>query len=354
MGDAEFFLGLKFDWIMSDDGHVDCRISQEAYAHTIVNELGLSQANINPLMTPFRSGFPIDTIPVVDMSPESRAPLVGKMQCWLGMINWLTMGTRPDLSTVFSLLASHTNSPSPGHLDAVKHLGRYIKSTAELGLLFSSRRNVALESYVYFPVNGVDDLPSCGTAPTLLGFCDANWGPQDASVPQVSDSSSLRLVSPLETRSICGHVLMMGGAPVFWKCHKESRNSRSSTEAEVKATDECTKSVQMFRNILGELNLINLTLATAIYNDNRGAVNWSNTSSTKGMRHVNIRENAVREAIHEFNEVTVSHIPGAQNPSDIFTKEFKSDAIFRQLRGLLLYFPSALIDHTVPRLDGGC
>jgi hypothetical protein len=166
------------------------------------------------------------------------------------------MGTRPDLSTVFSLLASHTNSPSPGHLDAVKHLGRYIKSTAELGLLFSSRRNVALESYVYFPVNGVDDLPSGGTAPTLLGFCDANWGPQDASIPQVSDSSSLRLISPLETRSICGHVLMMGGAPVFWKCHKESRNSRSSTEAEVKATDECTKSVQMFRNILGELNLI--------------------------------------------------------------------------------------------------
>jgi hypothetical protein len=76
---------------------------------------------------------------------------------------------------------------------------------------------------------------------------------------------------------------MMGGAPVFWKCHKESRNSRSSTEAEVKATDECTKSVQMFRNILGELNLINLTLATAIYNDNRGAVDWSNTTSTKGM-----------------------------------------------------------------------
>jgi len=354
MGEAEFFLGLKFDWFHSDDGHVDCRISQEAYANTIVNELGLSQANVNPLMTPFRSGFPIDTIPVVEMSPEARAPLVGKMQCWLGMINWLTMGTRPDLSTVFSLLASHTNSPSPGHLDAVKHLGRYIKSTADLGLLFSSRRNITLESYVYFPVNGVDDLQSGSTAPTLLGFCDANWGPQDASVPSVSDSSCQRIVSPSETRSICGHVLMMGGAPVFWKCHKESRISRSSTEAEVKATDECTKSVQMFRHLLGELDLINLNLATAIYNDNRGAVNWSNTSSTKGMRHVNIRENAIREAIHEYNEVTVSHIPGAQNPSDIFTKEFKSDAIFRQLRGLLLFYPSSICDVNAPRLDGGC
>ena len=168
------------------------------------------------------------------------------------------------------------------------------------------------------------------------------------------DSSSRRLVSSLETRSICGHVLMMGGAPVFWKCHKESRTSRSSTEAEIKATDECTKSVQMFRNILGDLELINLSLATTIYNDNKGAVNWSNTSSTKGMRHVNIRENAVREAIHEFNEVAVLHIPGAHNPSDIFTKEFKSDAIFRTLRGLLLSYPSALIAQNVPRLDGGC
>jgi len=214
MGDAEFFLGLKFDWFPSDDGHIDCRISQEAYAHTIVNELGRSQANICLTMTPFRSGFPIDTIPSVEMSPELRAPLIGKMQCWLGMINWLTMGTRPDLSTVFSLLASHTSSPSPGHLDAVKHLGRYIKSTADLGLVFSSRRNTTLESFFHFPTNNVDDLASGGTAPSLVAFCDANWGPQDASLPS-TNNPSLRLISPHETRSICGHVLMMGGSPAF-------------------------------------------------------------------------------------------------------------------------------------------
>jgi hypothetical protein len=91
-------------------------------------------------MTPLCSGLSVDAIPKVELSSEARAPLIAKMQCWLGMIHWLTMGTRPDLATVFSLLASHTNVPSPGHLDTVKHLGRYIKSTAELGLLFSSRQ----------------------------------------------------------------------------------------------------------------------------------------------------------------------------------------------------------------------
>ena len=59
------------------------------------------------------------------------------------------------------------------------------------------------------------------------------------------------------------------------------------------------------------------------------------------MRHVNIRENAVCEA-RVLGEVSIHHIPGAANPADLFTKEFKSDSTFWSLCNLLLYFPSAL------------
>ena len=62
------------------------------------------------------------------------------------------------------------------------------------------------------------------------------------------------------------------------------------------------------------------------------AVNWSNTTSQKGMRWVNIRENSIREAIHEHHEITVQHIGGKVNPADLFTKEHKSDDCFRILR----------------------
>ncbi len=58
-----------------------------AYAHTIVHELGLSQANVSPLMTPFRSGLPVDAIPKVELTSEARTLVIAKMQCWLGMIN---------------------------------------------------------------------------------------------------------------------------------------------------------------------------------------------------------------------------------------------------------------------------
>jgi len=64
-----------------------------------------------------------------------------------------------------------------------------------------------------------------------------------------------------------------------------------------------------------------------IYNDNCGAVEWSHSFSTKGMHHLNIRENAVREA-QQLQEVSISHILGTCNSADIFTKEFKLDSTF--------------------------
>jgi hypothetical protein len=50
----------------------------------------------------------------------------------------------------------------------------------------------------------------------------------------------------------------------------------------VKATDECTKSIQWLRNILKDLDLLP-PCPMPIFNDNQAAVIWSNSSSTKGM-----------------------------------------------------------------------
>jgi len=62
-------------------------------------------------MTPFRFGLPVDTVPHVEMTPDKRAPLIAKMQCWMGMLNWLQQCTLPDLAMIFSLLASHMHCP---------------------------------------------------------------------------------------------------------------------------------------------------------------------------------------------------------------------------------------------------
>ena len=83
------------------------------------------------------------------------------------MLNWLSISTRPDLTTVHSLLATATESPSQAHLDAIRHVGRYIKATTDYGISFSSRSNAALEAFIEFPLNDNNEA-----VPRPSGFAD--------------------------------------------------------------------------------------------------------------------------------------------------------------------------------------
>ena len=76
-------------------------------------------------------------------------------------------------------------------------------------------------------------------------------------------------------------------------------------------------------------------LTTPVYNDNQACVQWSHSLTTKGVKHINLKENMVREA-HQAKRVNVAHIPGVINSSDIFTKEIKDAAHFRRLRDSMM------------------
>jgi hypothetical protein len=96
----------------------------------------------------------------------------------------------------------------------------------------------------------------------------------------------------------------------------------------------------MFQHILHDIQLLDPTNPTPLYKDNHGAVDWSNSCSTEGLRHINIHENAMREA-RLLGKVSIQHISGSANPADLFAKELKANCTFRQRRGLLLFHPSS-------------
>ena len=49
-----------------------------------------------------------------------------------------------------------------------------------------------------------------------------------------------------------------------------------------------------------------------IYNDNQASINWANIMTTKGLRHLKMRKNAVREAV-QTNFARVKHVSGNVN-----------------------------------------
>jgi len=72
-----------------------------------------------------------------------------------------------------------------------------------------------------------------------------------------------------------------------------------------------------------------------VYNDNNACVQWSKNTTTKGLRHIQMRENRVRENIlSKF--VTICHVDGKINIADIFTKEMKDTTHFVELRDLFM------------------
>ncbi len=255
------------------------------------------------------------------MSSSERDKLRLRYQSLIGSLNWLAHTTRPDLSTVVSLLAQHQSTPSSGHYEAGCYVARYLASTKHLGIYFLSRRSSILQSFLHFPLQSEH----------IMSMSDANWGPQDAS----SNYTGVQL--PLfASRSMSAFYIDLFG-PLHWVSRRQSITAASSAEAEIYATDECVKFLLELVQIMEFLDIKHLFMPSVniVYNDNKACINWSKTCTTKGLRHIQMRENRIREnVLSKF--VSIRHIDGKHNLADVFTKEMKDTGHFVMLRDLMM------------------
>jgi len=319
MGKVSHFLGIEFTWKELSDGHLSVSLTQQSFIESLLDSLNIHFENISSYSSPYHSGLHIDSIPHQEMSSSSRDHLRLQYQSLIGSLNWLAHTTRPDLSTIVSLLAQHQSMPSQGHYDAALYVVKYLATTRNLGLYFTSLRTSTLESFLHFPVQ-----------PPLLAMSDANWGPQDAT------SSPLQDLPLFVSCSMSAFYIDLFG-PLHWLSKRQMVTAGSSAEAEIYATDECVKFLLELEQLLAFLDVKSTFMPTTnvIYNDNKACVNWSKSCTTKGLRHIQMRENRVRENIqNQF--VKICHVNGKVNLADLFTKEMKDTVHFVELRDSML------------------
>jgi deoxyuridine 5'-triphosphate nucleotidohydrolase len=318
-GPVTYFLGIKFTTKTHESGDVSIKMSQEAFVEALTSASGLQGDGVTEPRTPYRIGYPVDKIKNEDYDEDTQHKLTHLYRVLIGSLNWLSISTRPDISTITNMLAKYSSNPSKGHIDQAKRVIKYLKGTKEKGILFTSKNRNKLESFVKFPIP-----PS-----EITSMTDANWGPQDQSKPTPANIEELEL---FKSRSISGYLIWLGG-PVHWLSKRQSITARSSAEAEIYATDECTKQLIHLSYLIDGLCLTNDLMhpPTTIYNDNSACVCWSKATTTKGLRHIQMRENAIREAV-ATDFVSVQHIEGKLNLADMFTKEDRDTEHFIQVR----------------------
>ena len=93
-------------------------MSQESFIDNLV-QLAELTTNTSFPRTPYRSGFPVDKIPTVTANKANQT-YVKYMQKFVGCLNWLSISTRPDISTITNMIAKYTIIPTKGHIDAIK------------------------------------------------------------------------------------------------------------------------------------------------------------------------------------------------------------------------------------------
>ena len=184
--------------------------------------------------------------------------------------------------------------------------------------------------------NPLYNFPSILTTSLLLQTLIG--GALDQSVSKPEDPPEY--LDLFQSCSIAEYVIWLGG-PIDWMSKQQSYTARSSTEAEIGSIDDCTKTLQQFQNILQDLILFEMCHngPITIYNDNSVAVQWAHNMTTKGLRYIQMRKNAVREQVAaKFVEV-VEHVAGKSDPSDIFTKEDRDPSHFLECRDTLCAEP---------------
>ena len=86
---------------------------------------------------------------------------------------------------------------------------------------------------------------------------------------------------------------------------------------------------------MADMSLRDVRKPTKIFNDSRNCVDWGTHLIQKAVRHLNIRNSAIRDSI-KHNEISLSHIDGKLNPDDLFTKELRVSAHFFCLRDIVV------------------
>ena len=76
--------------------------------------------------------------------------------------------------------------------------------------------------------------------------------------------------------------------PLHWISKRQTITAGSSAEAEIFATNGCVKFLLELVQLLDYLGVKDVFMphVNIVYNDNQASVNWSKSTTTKGLRHI--------------------------------------------------------------------
>ncbi|GAV77357.1 hypothetical protein CFOL_v3_20828 [Cephalotus follicularis] len=187
--------------------------------------------------------------------------------------------TRPNISFAVHTVSQFMQDLKHFHMAAVFRIIRYLRGHSTTGLFFPASNNTCLRAYA-----------------------DADW----ASCPDTR-------------RSTTGWCMFLGNSLISWKCKKQDRVSKSSTEAEYRSMSAACSEIVWLSDLLDELGFPQNT-TTSLSADNMSAIKIAtNPVFHERTKHIEVDSHAIRNELLQ-STISLPHVSSTLQLADIFTK----------------------------------
>jgi hypothetical protein len=294
LGPSKWILGMK---ITRDRTKKVIKLDQELYITKLIEKHGYTDCKIA-------------SVPEVTLSGQTGKPV--NKQRYMEMVGGLiyaSIATRMEIAHAVQVLTRHMQTPEHQHQQLLERVFRYLAGTKGIGLLFGT--------------GGKD------TGITVTGYSDADF----VNVKSDFDTNGEPITDGKQGASTTGWITKINNDVINWSSKKQSVIALSSCEAELYAVVDATKEIFWTIDILGELNLFNIT--PVIYCDNKSTIMVSENGIKKNKtRHVHVSYCWLTKAIDD-EKIKMIWISGADQQSDILTKALGKQ-LFTRFRQLLM------------------
>ncbi|MBW0535557.1 hypothetical protein O181_075272 [Austropuccinia psidii MF-1] len=229
-----------------------------------------------PVQTPCNGNF------LQEIKEKSEVINLTEYQKSIGLLNYLSQHTRPDIMFTVNQLSRYSTCPTSKHWIALKHLLRYLKGTMKLNLIYKKTKTTSIIS-------------------ELTGWADADY----ANAKE-------------DRKSVSGYVIQVYENPVCWLSKKQSVVAQSTTEAEYISMNLCAKQIRWLTFVIKDLG--QQIEKPTLFNDNSGAVIISKQASLNtNTKHIEVRYQYLRDCVLK-KLLNVIQTSTTQMIADILTK----------------------------------
>ncbi|PKI63871.1 hypothetical protein CRG98_015754 [Punica granatum] len=203
----------------------------------------------------------------------------------VGSLIYLTL-IRPDISYAVGVMSWYMQNPKKSHLEAVRRILRYVKSTLGYGILYRK----------------------CGDC-KLVGFCDADYaGDHDTR------------------RSTTEYVFMLGSGAISWCSKRQPTVSLSTIEVKYRAATMPAQESAWLVQLLKDLHQLT-EYPIPLYCDNLSAMRLAeNPVFHTRTKHVEVYYHFIREKVMS-GEIGLQQVKIEDQVADLFTKGLSGNKI---------------------------